>query len=133
MRCVLGTVFPHQDDGDIARQSAQNFIGRVDDVPLFFDLAGLGHESGLGGHGTTSVIVRIFRFRFWVFYRRIRKGIDRPFDRQGLFTNGYRIPSISRSLPTAIRPDPAAQPPISPYFAKYFESLSFRRALSLVM
>ncbi len=45
VRGVLGTVLAHQNDGDVAGQPAQDFIGRVDDVPLLFDLAGLGDKT----------------------------------------------------------------------------------------
>ena len=55
MRSVLWTVFAHQHHGDVTGQSAEHFVARVDDMPLLFDLARLGHEGWLSDHSTDLV------------------------------------------------------------------------------
>lgn len=51
VRRVLRAMLAHQNDRDVAGQTAQNFIRRVDDVPLLFDLARFGNKTGLSDHG----------------------------------------------------------------------------------
>ena len=51
MRCVLRAVLAHQDHCNIACQTAEDLVARVDDVPLLFNLAWLGHEAWLSHHG----------------------------------------------------------------------------------
>ena len=44
VRGVGGLVFAHKDHGDIAGETADHFIGGVDNIPFSLDFAGLGHE-----------------------------------------------------------------------------------------
>ncbi len=50
VRRVFRAMLAHQNDSDIACQTAQDFVRGVYDVPLFFDLARFGHESWLSDH-----------------------------------------------------------------------------------
>lgn len=51
VRGVLGAVFAHQDDSDVACQSSEHLVTGVDNMPALFDLARFGHVGTLHGHG----------------------------------------------------------------------------------
>ena len=51
VRSVVGLMFSHQDHSDVTRQSTENLVRSIDDVPLLFDLAWLGHGCWLSHHG----------------------------------------------------------------------------------
>jgi hypothetical protein len=48
---VMGSMLAHQDHSDITRQSTEDLVRSVDDVPLLFDLASFGHGCWLSHHG----------------------------------------------------------------------------------
>jgi hypothetical protein len=50
MGCVLRSMLSHQDHSNVACQPSEDLVGRVDDVPLLFYLARLGHECWLSDH-----------------------------------------------------------------------------------
>src|SRR5206468_1271926 len=57
---VGGLVLALEDDGEARGEAAEDLVGGVNDPPIGFDLAGLGHVGGGGGsggaHGRTSWI-----------------------------------------------------------------------------
>ncbi len=63
--CVLRAMLAHQDHGDVACQTAKDLVAGIDDVPLLFNLAWLGHEAWLSHHGIDLWFVG-FEIKEWV-------------------------------------------------------------------
>jgi hypothetical protein len=109
MRCVFRLVFAHQNHRNIARKSSENLVRCVHDVPLFWDLAWLGHKSSLSHHGKRLGLLS----EIWkplAFFAARNEGIyrsgartARPFGRfTPAFSTQARAGSVERPKPMQI-------------------------------